>query len=132
MQQNETEKFFGFDAESAQRVSTTIIVILCLSICADYFGWFGDNRHEELKKSYREKVNLLTTQNENQLRENKELKEQLSILKSEMIKAEIEKAKPKEESKPVAAFPSSGSAGKLKWRKYSRRWRRKPSGWRRK
>ena len=60
------------------------------------------------------------------------LKEQLSILKSEMIKAEIEKAKPKEESKPVAAFPSSGSAGKLKWRKYSRRWWRKPSGWRRK
>ena len=46
------------------------------------------------------------------------LKEQLSVLKSEMIKAEIEKAKPKEESKPVAAFPSSESAGKLKWRKY--------------
>ena len=76
------EKFFGFDEKFGHYAVMAGLVIITLIFCGEHFGWFGDDRYEKLKKSHREKVNLLTLQNQIQGREINELKEQLRLLKS--------------------------------------------------
>ena len=76
------KKFFGFDEKFGYYAAISGLVIITLIFCGEHFGWFGDDRYEELKKSHREKVNLLTIQNQIQARKINELKEQLRILES--------------------------------------------------
>ena len=83
------KKFFGFDESVAHYAVMTIMVIFSLIICGEYFGWFGDDRYEELKKSHREKVNLLTIQNQIQARKINELKDQLRLLESSAKKPNV-------------------------------------------
>ena len=90
------KKFFGFDESVAHYAVMTIMAIFGLIFCGEYFGWFGDDRYEELKKSHREKVNLLTLQNQIQSREISELKEQLRVLESSAKKPEVEQSQAEE------------------------------------
>ena len=90
------KKFFGFDESVAHYAVMTIMAIFGLIICGEYFGWFGDDLYEELKKSHREKVNLLTIQNQIQARKINELKEQLRILESSAKKPEVEQSQTEE------------------------------------
>ncbi len=90
------KKFFGFDESVARYAVMTIMAIFGLIICGEYFGWFGNDRYEELKKSHREKVNLLTLQNQIQSREISELKDQLRLLESSAKKPEVEQSQVEE------------------------------------
>ena len=97
------KKFFGFDESVAHYAVMTIMAIFGLIFCGEYFGWFGDDRYEELKKSYREKVNLLTIQNQIQARKINELEEQLRILESSAKKPDVDPSQPEEVEKETQA-----------------------------
>ena len=90
------KKFFGFDEKFGHYVAMAGLVIITLIFCGEHFGWLGDDRYEELKKSHREKVNLLTLQNQIQLRKIDELKEQLRVLESSAKKPEVEQSQAEE------------------------------------
>lgn len=90
------KKFFGFDEKFGHYAAMALMAIIGLIICGEHFGWFGDDRYEELKSKYREKVNLLTLQNQIQARKINELKEQLRILESSAQKPEVEQSQPEE------------------------------------
>lgn len=90
------KKFFSFDEKFGHYAAMAGLVIITLIFCGEHFGWFGDNRYEKLKKSYREKVNLLTLENQIQLREINELKEKLRVLESSAKKPEVEQSQMEE------------------------------------
>lgn len=90
------KKFFGFDESVAHYAAIAGLVIITLIFCGEYFGWFGDDRYEELKGKYREKVNLLILQNQIQAREISELKEQLRVLESSAKKPEVNQSQTEE------------------------------------
>lgn len=86
------KKFFGFDEKVGHYAAMALMAIIGLIICGEHFGWFGDDRYEEMKSKYREKVNLLTLQNQIQARKINELKEQLRVLESSAKKPEVEQS----------------------------------------
>ena len=90
------KKFFGFDEKFGHYAAMAGLVIITLIFCGEHFGWFGDDRYEKVKKSHREKVNLLTLQNQIQVREINELKEQLRLLESSTKKPEVEQSQTEE------------------------------------
>lgn len=90
------KKFFGFDESVAHYAVMAIMAVFGLIICGEHFGWFGDDRYEEMKSKYREKVNLLTLENQIQAREINELKEQLRVLESSAKKPEVDQSQPEE------------------------------------
>ncbi len=90
------KKFFGFDEKFGHYAAMAGLVIITLIFCGEHFGWLGDDRYEKLKSKYREKVNLLTLQNQIQVREINELKEQLRLLESSAKKPEVDQSQPEE------------------------------------
>lgn len=90
------KKFFGFDEKFGHYVAMAGLALLTLIVCGEHFGWFGDDRYEEMKSKYREKVNLLTLQNQIQVREISELKEQLRLLESSAKKPEVNQSQTEE------------------------------------
>ena len=88
------KKFFGFDEKFGHYAAMAGLVIITLIFCGEHFGWFGDDRYEELRSKYREKVNLLTLQNQIQLREINELKEKLRVLESSAKKPDDNQSQP--------------------------------------